>query len=250
MSFQLAGTSICTNSILLNFPVNILTSSIMSQVSVWEKESFYSHKDVIIIGSGFVGLWSAYHLKKNRPKLSVAIVDRGIIPTGASTRNAGFACFGSVSELIADTIKSGEEQMLEIVEMRCKGLKKINKTFRKKEIGYEELGGYELITDDQGFDINTLRSNIDWLNHKLKSITKKEKAFYLNDEKIAEFGFANVHHLIENRLEAQLHSGKLCQALLKLVQSMGVTILNSIEIKSFEKINGKVELGTNQTACA
>ena len=218
----------------------------MPQVSIWEKESFYSHKDVIIIGSGFVGLWSAYYLKKNHPKLSVAIVDRGIIPTGASTRNAGFACFGSVSELIADTMKSGEEQMLEIVEMRYKGLKKIRKTFRNKEIGYEDLGGYELITDDQGFDMNALRSNIDWLNKKLKNITKKEKAFYLNDEKITEFGFADVHHLIENRLEAQLHSGKLCQVLLKLVQSMGVTILNSIEIKSFEKTNGKVELQTNQ----
>jgi gamma-glutamylputrescine oxidase len=218
----------------------------MSQISIWEKESFYSHKDVIIIGSGFVGLWSAYYLKKNNPKLSVTIVDRGIIPTGASTRNAGFACFGSVTELIADTMKSGEEQMLELVEMRYKGLKKIRKIFDKKEMGYEDLGGYELITDDQGLDINTLRSNIDWLNHKLKSLTKKEKIFYLNDEKIARFGLANIHHLIENTLEAQLHSGKLCQALLKLVQSMGVTVLNAIEIKSFEKINGKIELRTNQ----
>lgn len=217
----------------------------MPQVSIWEKESFYAHKDVIIIGSGFVGLWSAYHLKKNRPKLSIAIVDRGIIPTGASTRNAGFACFGSVTELIADTMKSGEEQMLEIVEMRYKGLKKIKKIFGKKEIGYEYNGGYELISAEQSFDINTLRSNIDWLNHKLKS-TIKEKAFYLNDEKIAAFGFANVQHLIENKLEAQLHSGKLCQALLRLVQSMGVTVLNSVEIKSFEKINGKIELQTNQ----
>jgi len=55
-----------------------------------------------------------------------------------------------------------------------------------------------------------------------------------------------VQHLIENKLEAQLHSGKLCQALLRLVQSMGVTVLNSIEITSFEKINGKIELQTNQ----
>jgi glycine/D-amino acid oxidase-like deaminating enzyme len=218
----------------------------MTQVSIWEKESFFAPKDVIIVGSGFVGLWSAYYLKKNHPKLSIAIVDRGIIPTGASTRNAGFACFGSVTELIADTMKSGEEQMLEIVEMRYKGLKKIRKTFTKKEIGYQDFGGYELVTDDQGLDINTLRSNIDWLNHKLKSITKKEKAFYLNDERITEFGFADVHHLIENRLEGQLHSGKLCQALLMLVQSMGVTVLNSIEIKSFEKINGRIELQTNQ----
>ncbi len=218
----------------------------MFQVSIWEKESFYSHKDVIIVGSGFVGLWSAYYLKKSHPKLSVAIVDRGIIPTGASTRNAGFACFGSVTELIADTLKSGEDQMLEIVEMRYKGLKKIRKTFKDREIGYEDFGGYELITEDQELDFNTMRSNIDYLNHSLKKIVKKEKSFYLSDERIAEFGFANLQHLIENRLEGQLHSGKLCEALLKLVVSMGVTILNSIEIKSFEKINGRIELQTNQ----
>ncbi|HLK28435.1 MAG TPA: FAD-dependent oxidoreductase [Puia sp.] len=218
----------------------------MFQVSVWEKESFYSHKDVIIAGSGFVGLWSAYHLKKNHPKLSIAIVDRGIIPIGASTRNAGFACFGSVTELIADILKSGEEQTMEIVEMRYKGLKKIRKTFKDKEIGYEDFGGYELITDHQEFDINTLRSNIDFLNHKLRKIVKKEKSYYLNDDKIADFGFAGIQHLIENKLEGQLHSGKLCQALLKLVVSMGVTILNSIEIKKFEKVNNKIELETDQ----
>src|ERR1700709_2511633 len=139
----------------------------MPSVSVWEKESFYAPADVLIAGSGLVGLWSAYFLKKRHPKLKVTIVDRGVIPTGASTRNAGFACFGSVTELIADTLQSGEDQMLEIVEMRYKGLKKIRKTFKDKEIGYEDFGGYELITEDQGFDINTLRSNIDYLNHKL-----------------------------------------------------------------------------------
>lgn len=218
----------------------------MQQVSVWEKESFFAHKDVIIAGSGFVGLWSAYFLKKNHPELSVAIVDRGIIPTGASTRNAGFACFGSVTELIADTLKSGEDQTLEIVEMRYKGLQRIRKTFKNKEIGYEDFGGYELITAHQEMDLNILRSNIDYLNRKLKKIVKKEKSFYLNDDKISEFGFAGIQHLIENKLEGQLHSGKLCQALLKLVVSMGVTVLNSIEIKKFESINGKIELHTNQ----
>jgi gamma-glutamylputrescine oxidase len=218
----------------------------MQQVSVWEKESFYAHKDVIIAGSGFVGLWCAYYLKKNHPKLSVAIVDRGIIPTGASTRNAGFACFGSVTELIADTSKSGEEKMLDLVEMRYRGLKRIRKIFKHKEIGYENFGGYELITGAQDFDLNILRSNIDHLNRKLKKIVKKEKSFFLNDDKITEFGFAGIQHLIENKLEGQLHSGKLCQALLQLVVSMGVTILNTIEIKNFERVNGKIELHTNQ----
>ncbi|HVM89466.1 MAG TPA: FAD-dependent oxidoreductase [Puia sp.] len=218
----------------------------MYQVSVWEKESFYAHKDIIIVGSGFVGLWCAYYLKKNHPKLTVTIVDRGIIPTGASTRNAGFSCFGSVTELMADTKKWGEDKMLQLVEMRYQGLKKIRKIFKNKEVGYEDFGGYELITNNQGFDINMLRSNIDSLNQKLRKIIKKEKAFYLNDGKIQEFGFANVHHLIENKLEGQLHSGKFCQSLLRLVQSMGVTVLNGVEIKSFEKNNTTITLQTNQ----
>jgi gamma-glutamylputrescine oxidase len=82
------------------------------QISIWEKESFYAPKDVIIVGSGLVGLWCAWHLKKNNPKISIAIIDRGIIPTGASTRNAGFACFGSVTELVEDAGRFGEENML------------------------------------------------------------------------------------------------------------------------------------------
>ena len=40
------------------------------QVSIWEKESFYAPKDVIIIGSGLAGLWTALYLKKKKPGMS------------------------------------------------------------------------------------------------------------------------------------------------------------------------------------
>lgn len=229
----------------------------MAQLSVWEKESFFAPADIIIAGSGFVGLWSAYYLKKANPSLSITIVDRGLIPTGASTRNAGFACFGSLTELLADSRKMGEDNMLELVKMRYKGLKRIGKLFSDKKIGYEQYGGYELIgsnaaatTRGQAMpeaDINELRSHIDSLNRQLKKITKQQKTFRLQNEQIAAFGFAGVQHLIENKSEGQLHSGKLCQALLKQVQSMGVTVLNNIEIKSFEKINGSLLLHTDQS---
>jgi gamma-glutamylputrescine oxidase len=218
----------------------------MDQVALWEKESFYSARDVIIVGSGFVGLWSAYYLKKANPGLSVLVVDRGLIPTGASTRNAGFACFGSYTELMAYSLKMGEDKMLELVEMRYKGLKRIRKLFPGKELDYEGSGGYELIVDSPDQDINTLRSSIDRLNRTLRKVIKREKPFHVNDAKIAEFGFSGVQHLIENRLEGQLHPGKLCQALIRQVQSMGVTVLNGTEIKSFEKINGRIELKTDQ----
>jgi gamma-glutamylputrescine oxidase len=82
-------------------------------LSIWEKESFFAPADIIIAGSGLVGLWSAYYLKKKHPSLKITIVERGIIPAGASTRNAGFACFGSLTELLADIDHMGKEKTLE-----------------------------------------------------------------------------------------------------------------------------------------
>jgi glycine/D-amino acid oxidase-like deaminating enzyme len=217
----------------------------MRDLSVWELESFFAPADIIIAGSGFVGLWSAYYLKKLAPKLSITILERGLIPTGASTRNAGFACFGSLTELMSDAEKMGEDSMLELVTMRHKGLRRINKLFSKKEIGYEHHGGYELITDGASVDVNTLRSQIDRFNQLLKKTVKMQKTFRLVNSRIAGFGFAGIRHLIENAPEGQLHSGRLCQALLRQVQSMGVTVLNHIEITGFERTGSHLRLQTN-----
>jgi glycine/D-amino acid oxidase-like deaminating enzyme len=211
-------------------------------LSIWEKESFFAPADIVIAGSGLVGLWSAYYLKKKAPGLSITVVDRGLIPTGASTRNAGFACFGTLSEMVAGVKEMGEDKFLELTEMRYKGLKKINKIFKNKTIGFQYDGGYELIGNAGD---NELRSRIDVFNRLLKKITGKQKIFSLQNEKISRFGFAGIQHLIANNYEGQLHSGKLCQALLRLVQSMGVTVLNNTEITGYEKVHGQLLLHTN-----
>ncbi|MES1217534.1 MAG: FAD-dependent oxidoreductase, partial [Bacteroidota bacterium] len=172
-------------------------------ISVWEKETFYSPQDIIIVGSGFVGLWSAFYLKKRNPKLKITIVDRGIIPTGASTRNAGFACFGSLTELLADEQRTGTDKMLELVDMRFKGLEKIRKNFSKKEIDIDMCGGYELFTKKEDRLSEDLEMQIEYLNDLLKPIVKK-KTFGLADKKISTLGFKNITLLIRNNLEGYL----------------------------------------------
>lgn len=211
-------------------------------MSIWERESFFADQDVVIIGNGFVGLWCAFYLKKKKPNLKITIVDRGIIPTGASTRNAGFACFGSLSELIHDGIYMSTDKMLELVEMRYKGLKKIQKYFSKKEIDFDLCGGYELYDERHANSSEQLHKNIDYLNTLLKPITRKKKTFELIDDKISEFGFGHTKHLIKNKSEGYLHSGKLIKALFQRVQSLGVQVLPGIEIKGYEVVKGKVEL--------
>jgi gamma-glutamylputrescine oxidase len=215
-------------------------------ISIWEKESFFAPQNVVIVGNGFVGLWSAFYLKKKNPALKITIVDRGIIPTGASTRNAGFACFGSLSELIYDGQQMGNDKMLELVEMRFRGLERIQKYFSKKEIDFDLCGGYELYDENDPIASERLQQNIEYLNTLLKPITRTKQTYKLTDKKIKDFGFGNTKHLVRNSLEGYLHSGKLVKALLQKVQSMGVQVLTNIEIKSFERINDKIELQTNQ----
>ncbi|MCU7550807.1 FAD-binding oxidoreductase [Chitinophagaceae bacterium LB-8] len=214
-------------------------------ISIWEKETFFAPQDVIIIGSGFVGLWCAFYLKKRAPDLKITIIERGVIPTGASNRNAGFACFGSLSELIADETQMGTDKMLQLVDMRYKGLLRIQKYFPDSKIDFERCGGYELYDEKDRMSKNELEAGVDRINSLLHPITGNKRTFRFDDEHIHLFGFGETSHLIKNGLEGSLHSGKLLQSLLQHVHSKGVQVLNNIEVKSFHPNENVIELKTN-----
>ena len=69
--------------------------------SYWEKTELL-HYDLIVLGGGITGIFCALHFRKYNPSASIAILERGLFSSGASTKNAGFACFGSLSELVED----------------------------------------------------------------------------------------------------------------------------------------------------
>lgn len=46
--------------------------------------------DVVIVGAGYTGLWTAYYLKRAEPGLEVAVLERDFVGAGASGRNGGW----------------------------------------------------------------------------------------------------------------------------------------------------------------
>lgn len=50
----------------------------------------YLSTDVAIVGAGYTGLWAAYYLKKQRPKLRVVVLEQRHVGYGASGRNGGW----------------------------------------------------------------------------------------------------------------------------------------------------------------
>ncbi|MFZ9418624.1 MAG: NAD(P)/FAD-dependent oxidoreductase [Sediminibacterium sp.] len=224
-------------------------------ISAWEQSTYYAPKDVVIIGCGFVGLWTAYELINKYPKMQITILERGVIPSGASTRNAGFSCFGSVSELMYDVELMGEANMLETVKMRYDGLQKIQRTFDKKAIDYDQFGGYELFEKNGPYDIQQLDKDIAYLNKILAPVLKTPKKngkylpIYTNEtKKIKQFGFQAIEALAFSPFEGQLNSAKLVLALQQAVQSKGVQILFNTEVKKFKSHKKGVNIQTNLEA--
>ncbi len=215
------------------------------QISIWEQESFFAQRDIIIIGAGLSGLWCAYELIQREPKIKILILDKGIIPAGASTRNAGFACFGSPTELLYDAATMGADRMWQIAAMRYKGIEKMKQVFGTDMIDYDNCGGFECLQKDK-HDLAGIKEQLHWLNAGLETITGTKQTFAWANDKLQTFGLSGFDALIENTLEGTLHSGKLVQALTKKVQALGVDILTGICINNFDETGQGVTVNTDK----
>ncbi|MDA7502330.1 FAD-binding oxidoreductase [Chitinophagales bacterium] len=201
-----------------------------NMLSYWEKTSLLNY-DIIIVGGGIVGLSTACALLENNTQLKVAVLDRSIIPTGASSRNAGFACVGSVQELEDDLVNSPASEVAALVEQRYKGLLALRKRLGDDAIGYLPCKGFELLFEGEEHFIN----KIDELNKLLEPvfgqlIYREKKAL------IPSFGFSDrCKNLIENSAEGQIHTGKMMSSLLQYSRQLGVAVFGGCLVDRWEE---------------
>ena len=200
--------------------------------SFWEKEILIGKIDYGIIGCGIVGLNTAINLKLKKPGARVVIFERGFLPNGASTRNAGFACIGSVSELLSDIQIMGEDAVFELVERRYLGLEKLKKRCGEGEIQYEGLGGFEIFGTQDGHNKDQCFEAMEEFNKKLFSITKTEKTYEKLDTKNAFMGMLGIQGAIKNTVEGQINTGQMMERLLKIAKDMGVIIFEMISVRN------------------
>ncbi len=215
----------------------------MMNLSYWEYKSWLSNVDYAIVGSGIVGLNCALHLKKSFPKARVLILEKGILPQGASTKNAGFACFGSISEILSDLKQHSEAEVLQLVKKRFDGISLLRKNLGDKAIEFQMHGGHELFSREDGDLYEQCRAELENVNQLLEPVFGPNAFF----EQTNVFNFRNIQdNYITHAQEAQIDTGKMMQALLRKVQDAGVLILNGITVKGFNEMTEGVEIHTNQ----
>lgn len=200
----------------------------MSLFSFWEQNTYFNKVDVVIIGSGIVGLNAALYLKKKNKKLNIIILERGMLPMGASSKNAGFACFGSPSELLDDLKEHSESEVFSLVEKRWKGLQRLIKNLGKENIDFHNWGGYEVFDNNQEYE--RCADEVDFLNKRIAPIVGKKIVYKKADSEIRTFGFRNVKHMLLNTAEGQIDTGKMIRTLIAKVRGMGVELFNGFEV--------------------
>lgn len=205
--------------------------------SYWETESWTSY-DVAVIGGGIIGVNTAIDIVTRHPEWRVLLLERALLPTGASTRNAGFACVGSLSEIASDIDIMGSSAAAELVQGRLEGLALLRSRCADADVGYLEDGGSEIFLDE-----HPSLERLDEINELLSPIFSCD-TFSRRNELIASYGMStSITTLVHTPFEGTLHSGKLINFLWDLAARSGVHIRTGSEVLSLDDQSSRVVLG-------
>lgn len=198
----------------------------------WEQNYWPNHPDFTIIGAGIVGLSAAIEIKNRTPKASVHILEKSPLGAGASSRNAGFTCFGSPTELLADLTVMPAEELIDLIRMRWSGLQILLERCGKSAIDFHNWGSTECFLPEAKDQYQQAKTKLSFLNELVQNAIQLPLCF--SDQNIQSHGF-NLHNSgLFNQYEGQIHTGKMYQKLEQIALQKGVIISRGAEIKSID----------------
>lgn len=212
-------------------------------LSYWEKKHFWNYCDFAVVGSGITGITSAIFIKRLNPKARVAILERGALPAGASTRNAGFACFGSAGEILDDLQYQSESEVFDLVRKRFDGLIALRELLGDPLIEYKACGGFEVFTNNQIEQYEHVLGSLSFLNAELTHVIGRQ-CFWDESKKIERFGLRKMSGIIANREEGIIDTGLMMKNLIALARQEGVEIFNGVEVLSVNEQSDKMVFET------
>lgn len=212
------------------------------QLSYWERDQLLQPTDHLVIGSGIVGLSCALHLRKKFPTHKIVVLEKGVLPEGASTKNAGFACFGSISEILSDLKSKSEEEVFQLVRQRWEGLKSLQQLVPTTQMDFQNLGGYELFLPNNSDIFENCKEKTTDINRLLEPLFHSAVFSW----KKSPFTFDNIHpEMAFNPFESQIDTGKMMFALVQLCQQNQIQIRNQMTVLEWTEMNDKVEIATS-----
>lgn len=208
-----------------------INRNVKDGLSWWEYEHLFNGLDYTVVGGGIVGISTAIELKNADPSAKILVVDKKQLPIGASTKNAGFACFGSVSEILDDYSAYGEKVCQKLIQMRWDGLSILKSRISTSKMLYRDQPGAEICAHKDEYRKYTER--LPFINDLVSTIVKDNHCFYTQE---GQFGKE-----IINKLEGSLNPQKMMSELESVARGIGVQFMFGVEVNQINYDEKKIE---------
>lgn len=210
--------------------------------TIWDHTYYHRKPDYLIVGAGITGLSTALHLLRRSPSAHILIVEAQPSGNLASTRNAGFACFGSVSELIDDIAVLGEDEVCTLLSARYEGLALLRQTIGDDNLKYKATGGTEVFLNRHEDLLQDCLEKMDYFNELTRYTlgtehTYQAQAHGLSGQGLLPTGIFNPH-------EGILHPVHMMTTLTRMVTAAGGRILRGQRVESIQRQDHQVMLSS------
>ncbi|MEA2521983.1 MAG: hypothetical protein QOI81_1629, partial [Actinomycetota bacterium] len=116
--------------------------------------------DLIVVGGGFTGLWTALQAKEASPERDVVLLEQGEIASAATGRNGGF-CTASLTHGLHNGAERWPEQMHELERQGMANLAEIEQAVHRYGIDCDWRHSGELILATQRWQLEGLRQTVE-----------------------------------------------------------------------------------------
>ncbi|MCD1287483.1 NAD(P)/FAD-dependent oxidoreductase [Brevibacterium sp. GP-SGM9] len=195
--------------------------------------------DLLVVGGGFTGLWTALQAKERDPDRHVVLLEANSVGWAASGRNGGF-CAASLTH----GYDNGEAH-----------LPKENE--RLAELGRENLDEIEAAVARYGMDVEFERTGEldvateDYQVAELRDAHDPEAGFiFYNQKELAQVVKSPTYKgaLWDSREVAMVNPAKLCWELLRVIRELGVEVYEGTKVTDVSDRRSTVLLTTKVTA--
>ena len=201
------------------------------------------HADLVVVGAGYSGLWTALIAKERDPGRDVVVVEARTTGWAASGRNGGF-CAASLTHGYANGAERWPEEIEEIERQGRANLDAIEETVHRYGIDCEFERTGEILVATEPWQA-------EWFEEAAAAMREKGQAAHVWDadevrRRIDSPTYEGGFH--EPDGVAMVHPTKLAWGLREVCLSLGVRFFENTPVREIDSVPGGLRLGTRSGA--
>lgn len=185
--------------------------------------------DLVVIGAGFTGLWTALLAKQADPARDVVLMEAGETAIGASGRNGGFVS-SSLTHSFQNGLNRWPYELKKLVELGHNNLDEIEATIKQFNIDCDFIRSGEINIANEEYQIDDLREEAE------HSAQYGEHIQFLNQEQIrARVNSPSYLAAIHDSSVALVNPARLAWGLRHACLELGVRLFEGTQVTDLEE---------------